>query len=394
MTIQLSPPFRQKTFDDFLSRWAKIINNNECGSIVHLSKRDQLYRIKQIQNNQKILKRYLRESDTTTMLYLDITTEAIEDKIDLETYLTQNGILFSKKKIILFVLDADRLLDEKSYLLSVINSLYQRVPKISILYLFQKNIMLPRYTAKYSSFGTLYQNIKIFPLFNPEDCRYFFKQLEQRFQATYPSYIIDQIVHHCGGYFWLIKQAARHYAEYHDNKTLFINKGMKFRLQILYDEFHEEEKQVLQKIVMKDYVFNKNEKLIIEYFLKTRHLIKTKLRYTLTIPLLDKYIGEQLEKKILFTINEREELILNQAIIDSLFSKREKRVLKCFLKNPKKILSRELIAQTIWQQSYEQEYTDWALDQFIKRLRMKLTKLGLYPQLITTKKNQGYIFYQ
>jgi DNA-binding winged helix-turn-helix (wHTH) protein len=393
MTIQLISPFPQKTFDNFLLRWTKIINKNECCSILHLSKRDQLYRIKQIQNNQENLKKYIHNFDITTILFLDITTEAIEDKIDLENYLKNINIL-SGKKIVLFVVDADQLLDEKSYLLSAINSLYQRFSQISIFYLFQRNISLPRYTIKYSLFNTLYQNIEIFPLFSPNDSRYFFKQLGERFQTTYPPYIIDEIVHQCGGYFWLIKQAARYYAQNHERKNILGNEGIQLRLRILYNEFHEEERHVLQKIVTRDFLFNKQEKQIIEYFIKTRHLNQTKTGYILTVPIFEKYIKEQIEKRAIFTINEKEELILNHIPIDSLFSKRENSVLKYFLKNINITLSRESIAKTIWQQLFEQEYTDWALDQFIKRLRLKLSKLGLHPHLITTKKNQGYIFNQ
>ena len=79
-------------------------------------------------------------------------------------------------------------------------------------------------------------------------------------------------------------------------------------------------------------------------------------------------------------------------MIEGFFSRREKRIIKLFLENKEKTLSREGIALAIWSNNKENLYTDWALDQIIRRLRNKFVKLGLSRQLIRTIKNQGYLF--
>lgn len=76
--------------------------------------------------------------------------------------------------------------------------------------------------------------------------------------------------------------------------------------------------------------------------------------------------------------------------MDTFFSKREKRLLINLLKNNQKIISRDLVAQAIWGSEYDNSYTDWALDQFIRRLRNKLSSLGFAKTLIKTVKNRGF----
>ena len=55
-----------------------------------------------------------------------------------------------------------------------------------------------------------------------------------------------------------------------------------------------------------------------------------------------------------------------------------------------KIVSREEIAKTIWEQSWEDFYSDWAIDQTISRLRKKLSELDVLPQIIKTIRGRGF----
>lgn len=387
MKTKFHPPFTQKTFEEIVFSWSNIINRSECGSILNLPKRDQLYRIKQLQDNQPIFKKYLRQFEKRQILYLDLFTQRIEDPIDLDAYI-QHKRLTNKKYLVFFILDADKLLTENINLLSYLDSLHHQLPGLSVLYLFQKNITLPRFTRKLSSYTTLYQNIEIFHLFERHDTKEFIIQMEERFLIKFPPEIVENILTHCAGHLWLIKQACRHYAQTRDKKSLFDNEGMELRLKVLWSEFEPEERNVLEKIVQKNNLFSQEEQSIIGYFLKTRHLKKQGSDYHLLLPIFENYIKREIANKTKINLNEKKEILINGIIVNTVFSRRERRLVQYFLSRRGQLIPRQAIASILWQENY----TDWALDQAIKRLREKFLKLGFPEKLIKTKKNQGFVF--
>jgi len=391
MKIQFKPAFSEETLEKFISQLALIINQYESGSILNLARRDQLYRAKQLQDNQKTFQKFLKNQKMIDYLFLDLSTQMIEDDIDLQKYLSEN-IKNTKNQSVLFILDADKLLDEGSLLLGNIDRLQHQTHGISIIYFFQKNITLNKYRRKFSRFTTCYQNVNIFPYYLKEDSKIFITQLEQRFNIKVPNNISDLILDRCGGYFWLIKQAVRQFSKEKNQKNIFTNEDMSFRLRVIADEFEPEETDLLEKIIKKDFDFSSVEKDILSFFVKNRFLYKQGRQYLFSIPILKDYLSEQLSQKTQLKINERKQIVINDVIADGYFSKKEKKVICSFIENINKIIKREDIAKVIWGSNYQDVYTDWALDQLIRRLRNKFIKLGLRPKLIKTIKNQGYIF--
>jgi len=391
MKVRFKPAFSKETFEKFIGEIAKIINQKECGSILNLARRDQLYRVKQLQDNQKSLRKIINNKKSVHFLFLDLSSQMIEDEIDLKKYLEKN-IKNSKNNIVLFILDADKLFDERSLLLGGIDGLRHQIPNISIVYFFQKNIFLNKYLKKFARFTTSYQNIIIFPYYQREDCQVFIAQLEQRFNIKVRKKTSNLILDRCGGHFWLIKQAVRQLAKDKVINNIFNNEDMIFRLKVIADEFEPEEKDLLEKIIKEDFNFLSEEKDILTYFLKNRFLYKRDRQYFFSIPILKDYLTEQISQKNQIKINERKQIVINNIITDGYFSKKEKRMMIFFIKNINKIVRREEVAKEIWREDYQELYTDWALDQFIRRLRLKFIKLGLDQKMIKTKKNQGFIF--
>ena len=293
---------------------------------------------------------------------------------------------------VLFILDADKLLDERSLLLGNIDRLQHQLSGISIIYFFQKNITLNKYRHKFSRFSSCFQNIVVFPYYQKNDCQIFISQLEQRFNIQVPDSVSDLILDRCGGHFWLIKQAVRQFSKDRNEKNIFNSEDMLFRLKVIADEFEPEEIDLLEKIIKKDFEFSLEEKNILNFFVKNRFLYKQGRQYLFSIPILKDYLVEQLSQKIQLKINERKQILINNVITDGYFSKKERKVICSFVESKGKIITREDMAEVIWGSNYQDVYTDWALDQLIKRLRNKFVKLDLSPKLIKTIKNQGYIF--
>ena len=53
------------------------------------------------------------------------------------------------------------------------------------------------------------------------------------------------------------------------------------------------------------------------------------------------------------------------------------------------MLSRDELANILWKQEVE-NYTNWALDKAISRLRSKLNKLGIVRRVLITFRDKGY----
>lgn len=370
-------PLTEKTITSRFSAWIDMVKRKESGSILNLSNREQLWRIDE----------FLRHSIIRPLTYIqflpvNLASLPIEEAEEFETYLSKQTDP-KKKSIVLLIFGADRLLDEKQYLLSYLNSLPHRNTNYSILFFFQKNITLSYHLKRLSSFSTLYQNSILYSLYEKPDQEQFVSYLQRKFEFQLPNSIKNKIIEQCGGHLWLLKEAVRYYAKTTDESKLFNHDEMQLRLQIIFNEFDEVEKSVLEKLIQKKTVFLKEEGQIIDYLTKTNWL---------KVPILEKYIKEQLFHKNKISLNETQQITINSVLVENIFSRHERIVLKYFLKNQNQTIGRQKIASIVWGQHYTDNYTDWALDQFIKRLRNKFISLGVDQNIIKTIKNQGFIF--
>lgn len=382
-----NPNLTPETFEKVFAEWCAIVNRRDCGSIIHLPKRDQLYRINAFIQSEKILRKYLKNYEQTQIISLDLTSQPIDDLEELEQFI-KTKIEPKSKKIILLVLDADKLIDEKTSLLSSLNSLYHQIPILSILYFFGNNITYPKLAKKLSAYTTLYQNIQIFPYLSKIDSDFFIRYLEKKLSVSLSGKIIKEIIDKCGGIAWLIKEVVRQYSKTKSPKHIFNHDELKTKVSILVNEFTNDEKKVFEKIIKKNFVFNPEEKTIVKYFLLSNTLTKVKGQLCFYSSLLEDCFREQLTEKLQIEVINDRDLYVNGVVMNNYFSKREKKLLIYFVNNKGVPISRDTTSKAIWGEEF---FTDWALDQFMKRLRNKLTSLGFEKNFIKTIKNQGFI---
>jgi hypothetical protein len=382
-------PFTKATRDQIFGDWVDVLNRGECGSIIHIPKRSQLWRINQFLNNQSWLRKNLAGFNTLQLLALDLATTTIEDSPDLDKYIN-NTRQKGKTRLALLVLDADQVLREKPHLLAYLNQLFYQRP-CQLLYFFGQNITRPNISSRLSDSSTLFQNILVYSYFNQKDSIYFLKFIAKEFGVHLPETVSQLIIQKCGGCLWLIKEAIRYYATTKDQKHLLDHESMLLKLDILYHEYHPEQ-ALLEKIVRRNSDFSQKEKTLIQYLLKTRLIKKFKNGYRLTIPLLEKYIKHQLSLASRISLDESQHIVVGRHLAYSCFSRRQRRLLACLLQKPGTVFSRNQLAGVLWGIQNEDQYSEWALDQAVKRLRRKLIQLNLSPDLIQTVKNHGYRF--
>ncbi len=387
--VSLLENLTPSTYKEIFSEWLSIIRRRECGSILHLPKRDQLYRIHAFLEDKKTHTIH-HHYDETHYILLDLTAETIDDPNDLAHFVSSH-LGTGHKRPVLFVLDADKLIDEKPSLLASLNNLYYTVPGLSILYFFGKNITHPSLSATLSSYTTLFQNISIFPYLEKKDSMYFIRYLERKLEFTLPDSLAEKIAESCGGISWLIKEACRYYAKTQDLQHILNHEELTIKTRILVDELMPEEKKVLEKIIKHTPVFDLEERVILQYLIRTRTIQEINGAYYFNAPVLEQYVTKQLSEKMTIEILNDRDMLINGILMNNYFSKRERRFLFFLLNNKNKLVSRNDSAECIWKNSKD-PYTDWALDQFIRRIRKKLISLGFEKNIIKTLKNQGFVF--
>jgi DNA-binding response OmpR family regulator len=130
------------------------------------------------------------------------------------------------------------------------------------------------------------------------------------------------------------------------------------------------------------------------YLLSTGFLTQEKDLYVISVPLLHEYAKTYFSEEMSLSITKQRDIIMNNTNITSVFSPSERKLLRYLIDNKGKVISRDEIAQAVWKEKSEEKYSDWAIDQLVRRVRQKIIKLGLPENTIVTKKNQGYIIAQ
>ena len=74
-----------------------------------------------------------------------------------------------------------------------------------------------------------------------------------------------------------------------------------------------------------------------------------------------------------------------------ILSPTQRKVMEFFEAHAGTIIKRDILAEQIWGQNFQEKYSDWAIDQFISDFRNKLTLIHSSAKLVT-KKSEGYIY--
>lgn len=378
-----------KAFENLVSPWLKTVSKNESASILNLSPRNQLYRIHQLLEKKKLIKKYVGRNTPIHVEIVNLMSLSIERPEELRQYLSKK--CSRKEKNVFFILDADRLIEEKIELLGVLNNLPYEKKNTSVLFFFSKNILIPRFVNKLTKYATVFQNIIVVPYYLKGEIGHYLDYEADLYHIKLPLRIKERILNQCGGRMWLVKQALRYYVSTGDQKQLFTHDDMRLRLKTIFNEFEEEEQEVLKKIVNKSFIFTNEEKDIINYFLKIRLLAVSEEKYRISVPLLQQYIKNEISARFKFDVTPNNEVRINNVTIQGTFSRGQKRLLSFLINNPDKLISRDEVAGFLWSKN-DNQYSDWALDMAINRIRHKLAMLGLNRALIRTVRGKGFIF--
>lgn len=404
------PPVTLETTLTNARRWLNIIRFGESGTVIQLQD-DCEYRVLEIINNQTILKNFLGlyykkyilrylpidQKDIQKAIKDTLTEIATEIKIGTKGILSEwksdeilNEIAKKGYEVGLFISHVSLLLKNHYFQPFFDLELLIRTSKnLSVVIFSEIDITHEKYSLLVDKASFLYDNITKYPLYGNSDSKQFISHYNYQWKFSLPDRTINEIIEACGGYLWLIHQVHR---SLRDNTNMTVSEALKDevlirKLEVIWKKFTEEEQSIIQKTYNDR--LQKTDILSHEYnYLKSIRVIKQiKGKSVLGIPLLSQVI----EKLNQFHVREDSILIGEKDITLSL-SNKERALMLLLLAAKKKIVSRDTVAQTIWGASWEEKYSDWALDRLVYRLRIKLNNLGIDPKRIKTLKKKGFIW--
>lgn len=318
---------------------------------------------------------------------LDLVTTELEQSEDINIFIKAERAKSKKKKLGVFIINAQILVNEKKFqLLNFLLEYQKKFQQVSLIFYFNIDLTHPE-VAKHLK-TSIFGNIIYFPLYSFEDSKLFIKVLEKEWKISLSEDQIEKIVVNCGGYFWLVKQVVRVLRENPEIKVsdTVNNNRVKLTLEQFYESLFPSERTVLQSIILGRKIENDVEKHSLTYLEKIGLVENYKIR----IPFLENYIRTFLPH-ISAEIRDNH-IYINFVNVDSHFSQKEKRVFKTLIKNKSKLVTRDELAKSIWPVNTDEFYSDWAVDRILARLRQKIKLLGFSKDIIKTERNKGYLF--
>ena len=229
--------------------------------------------------------------------------------------------------------------------------------------------------------AALHQHEVIYPFYDKETLVGFLTEMAKDWSLQVASESLEEIWQTCGGNIWLATDVLRGLRDNpktsvrdHLVSELFLKK-----VNLFWDGIPENHRTVL----VHGKSFLSDEKIVGELGAFGFSLNKDDQ------PL---YLEQCITKEKLntFSINDGH-IFYKKEDITREFSNAERRVLLNLSKNEGIPVSRESLGESFWQEQKSEEYTDWALDKIMSRIRVKVKRLHL-PVTIVTQRGKGYVY--
>lgn len=297
---------------------------------------------------------------------------------------------------LIFILPEFSKLDYPKTFFNNLYSLYQiEKTKIHFIFVITENIFSEEKMEKYDQLTELItENIIYMPILSLKDTLFTVNRLISKYGYQVPLVLKNAIPEIIGGHPALIRSCLRILNEKQNIKTEelldFLEQQWEVKtfLDDIWKSITDEERAFLWHAAKQD----RPELKVIPSFIRNLGLVHfEKGKLCLFSLLFESFIKKQKIKKTTLSICSQTGEILADGIAPrEKITLNEHRLLIVFLKNSNKVISRDRLAEAIWEKDSFEKYSDWAIDQSISLLRKKLDSLGVSPNSIQTIKGRGY----
>lgn len=385
-------------------KWLQEIRRGENVSVVFFPKTDRFRRLHQLLEDKEYLRKFFGSEKKYLFQYTDFVISPVEDKIDIQDHIarqfndsnlvstprtfSQWMAYFVKENIhvVLMLADAEKYLTlgYKHIPPLLFETSMDFAPTITLMNFFETDITHPSYAPILTLSKELYENLYWYPLYGEDDIRLFIRYVKNKWNMKISGKAEDTIVASCGGHFWLVKEAIREILN--NGKFSLDNDALFFRMDTIYRSLQQSEQKVFEKIATRQNQFTEEERHSLAYLKKMNVISKTNEP---TIGFIHDYLSMRPHEDQHIELHDGR-IFINNVTVDSIFTKKERRVFMTLLEHRGEVVSRDMIAQSIWPSHTGEQYSDWAIDQLITRLRKTLLELSLPPEVIYAVRGKGY----
>jgi hypothetical protein len=384
--MKLPLPLSADSTDELYQSWLSFVEKSESGSVYYHNKSDLLYRINQLQNNQLLKQKYLKN---TQLIFIDAESSNLEDPESWDHALNQ---INPKTKTLVCIAGLD------IYLMRgdawVFNYLMQKgieMENSTFILFFTIDLLHPQFVQLFDKASTWIQRVIRIQLHTTKDTSVYLTH-----QALMWNMILSEKhrllieTETAGGYFLFPKEALRYLRDNPQATDLEIinHREMEMRIQVVWRQLLPSEQSVMKKVVMGLPIIDPVEQHSLEFLTDTGWINKIHGKLQLAIPLIIKYIQNN-TPHLNLDISLDGHIKLNEVPIDAQFSRVERSLMKLLIQNKGVLISRDQIAEIVGEGN--EEYNDWAIDKAISRLRRKLTQLDIPSTLIKTVHGKGFV---
>ncbi|MEA3356836.1 MAG: winged helix-turn-helix domain-containing protein [Patescibacteria group bacterium] len=331
-------------------------------------------------------------------------TEEIKNPTILKTHSLIKSLTKDKPVcIIIDTIDNLTTLDEK--FLSSLNALRNKfIGSLGLIFVSSRPLHEHPHFSKYKSFiDFAAHNEIISEPFERKDLDPLLEPLRNNFDVKITPELLDKLIELSGGIFGLLKSTLRFLetkgSEKIDLKQILKEPSIITRLDRIYSSFSRDEKRALKALAL-----GKKGPQV-----KTRYLLESGIidQKGIKSSLFKMYLANskpsihdtklQDRKKTKYSpkssgINidtESGEIFRNGKRFPEILSDTELKILN-HMKDSKSVTTRDDLAKIIWGKNYLDEYSDWAIDKTISRIRAKLMDRKRPYKYLVTIKGKGF----
>ncbi|OGG02785.1 hypothetical protein A2W14_06695 [Candidatus Gottesmanbacteria bacterium RBG_16_37_8] len=232
----------------------------------------------------------------------------------------------------------------------------------------------------------LLQNIISISLPDKEECLYFLNYYARQWGLKLTEYQIENIFKNCGCDPVLIKEVLRLYVKKGFDIDLINEPTLLLKAKNNLEQYSEKERNTITEKL-------KTNQISVNSSYTAKELTKANFwndKYHLPLLFRKVIIEKSLVKELRFD-NKKQKLYFGDIDLTRKLSKTEYKILLLLFELKGKTITRDQIAQAIWDKDEIDKYSDWAIDKTISRLRLKLNAISFSHQLVTQKKSGFYL---
>lgn len=381
--LPLPEPIPLSSLTEMVHRWKPAIEHNEHACIYYYATSALLRRLMQLSHHSEIYKPLLGEKE---LVIIHASSEPIEDMQDIHRICAP----LAGKRVVVAILGSEHLLEGDGIRLLKHMEMVSDMDNIVCLFFFSTNFLYPNAFTKIKSSAAVRSTI-FHPIPGKNEANQFITYLSHKWDFTIDSNTKRKIVSVSGSHFLLIKQIAREIRDGHAHAMNVENDTIRGKLQYLWHSFSPPEQKVLRHAVFKNKEDDTLDPDSVAFLVKTGWITKKGGNHALTIPLLADYLRYSTREPESLTQSRSGHIYLRDVPLREMFSKQEYSILKLLVSHSPTVVTRETIASVLWGPSWDEHYSSWAIDKLISKIRHKITRLGISPNL-STHKGAGYSY--